>query len=179
MDSCLAGLAGAYLAGVPVRVHTRHHAGPYPIDHRPLWGRLYDRWNNRFSTAVIAPSEEARRSLLEADGMHPDKVEWIHHGFDLAGLGDATDDDALRMRRKYGLGDDHPVIGVVARYERIKGIEPTSSTPSTAPRHYPTARLVLVNARGRRAGPIRRLLGTFPAIRYPEIPFEEEMAGPV
>ena len=177
MDSCLAGLAGAYLAGVPVRVHTRHHAGPYPIDHRPPWGRLYDRWNNRFSTAVIAPSEEARRSLLEADRMHPDKVQRIHHGFDLAGLGAATDDDALRMRRKYGLGDDHPVIGVVARYERIKGVEHVIHAFRRLLATYPTARLLLVNARGRRAGPIRRLLGTIPAIRYTEIPFEEEMAG--
>src|SRR5215831_583002 len=45
MDACLAGLSGARMAGVRVRVHTRHHAGPYPASHRPVWGALYDRFN--------------------------------------------------------------------------------------------------------------------------------------
>src|SRR5262249_41398217 len=34
MDACLGGLLGARWAGVPLRLHTRHHAGPYPISHR-------------------------------------------------------------------------------------------------------------------------------------------------
>jgi glycosyltransferase involved in cell wall biosynthesis len=177
MDSCLAGLTGAYMAGIPVRIHTRHHAGPYPIDHRAPWGRLYDRWNNRLSTAVIAPSEQARSALVEHDKIPPEKVVLIHHGFDLAALGSATDADALLMRRKYGLGDDRPIVGVVARYERIKGVEHVILAFRRLLARYPRARLVLVNSRGRRAGPIRRLLGTIPQNRYTEIRFEEEMAS--
>ena len=65
----------------------------------------------------------------------------------------------------------------MARYERIKGVEHVILAFRRLLATYPTARLVLVNARGRRAGPIRRLLGTIPAGRYTEIPFEEEMAG--
>jgi glycosyltransferase involved in cell wall biosynthesis len=174
MDACLAGLLGARLARVPVRVHTRHHAGPYPWFHRRPWGAWYDRWNNLLSTAVIAPSEQARRSLLDYDRIEPGKVVLVHHGFDLAAC--RTDEAGVEaMRRKYGLGDDHPIVGVVARYERIKGHEPIIRAFRRLLTDYPRARLVLANARGHHAGPIRHLLGTLPASRFVEIPFEEQM----
>jgi glycosyltransferase involved in cell wall biosynthesis len=175
MDACLGGLTGARLADVPVRIHTRHHAGPYPAYHRPPWGRLYDRWNNLFSTAVVAPSEQARRALVEHDGVDPAKVVMIHHGFDLDALDAADDDDVDRMRRKYGMGDDRPVIGVVARYERIKGVVPIIDGFRRLLATYPKARLVLANARGRQSAAIRQQLATLPEGRFTEIPFEEQM----
>jgi len=175
MDACLAGLLGARLAGVAVLLHTRHHAGPYPFYHRRPWGALFDRWNNRLSTAIIAPSEQARRSLIDHDGVTPDKVVLIHHGFDLAAFSGAGEADALRMRQKYGIGDDRPIVGVVARFERIKGVERVIGAFRRLLTSYPTARLILANARGRRSGKIRRLLATLPEGRYVEIPFEEQM----
>jgi glycosyltransferase involved in cell wall biosynthesis len=175
MDACLAGLLGARLAGVPVRLHTRHHAGPYPCYHRPPWGAWYDRWNNRLSTAVIAPSAQARRALLGHDGVLPAKVVTIPHGFDLAALASAGEAGARRMRAKYGLGQERPVVGVVARYERIKGVAYVIDAFRRLLGSYPSARLVLANARGRWAGPVRRRLGLLPASRYVEIPFEQDM----
>jgi glycosyltransferase involved in cell wall biosynthesis len=79
------------------------------------------------------------------------------------------------MRRKYNLGTDQPIVGVVARYERIKGVEHVVRAFRRLLGGYPRAHLVLANARGRDAGPIRRLLGTLPAGRYTEISFEEQM----
>jgi glycosyltransferase involved in cell wall biosynthesis len=175
MDACLAGLTGARIADVPVRLHTRHHAGPYPWSHRAPWGAWYDRWNNRLSTCIIAPSEWARRTLVEYDRVPPGKVVVIPHGFDLDAFRNVDDADVDRMRARYGLGDDRPVVGVVARYERIKGIEPIILAFRKLLGAYPTARLVLANARGRRVGPIRQLLRSLPAGRFTEIPFEEEM----
>jgi glycosyltransferase involved in cell wall biosynthesis len=175
MDACLAGLLGARLAGVRVRIHTRHHAGPYPASHRPFWYGAYDRWNNRLSTGVIAPSELTRRVLVEHDGLPPEKVTVIHHGFDLAAFADVTPEAVSRMRRKYGLEDGSPVVGVVARYERIKGIESIIEAFRNLLGSYPKARLVLANARGRYAHRIKGLLRTLPSARYVEIPFEEEM----
>ena len=175
VDASLAGLLGARLAGVPVRVHTRHHAGPYPWSHRAPWGFWYDRWINRLATTIVAPSEQARRTLLDYDRVPPGKVVVIPHGFDLDRFRDVDGPAVARMRARYGLGDDHPVIGVVARYERIKGIEPIIAAFRRLLVRYPSARLVLANARGRRLGPIRRLLKTLPAGRYTEISFEEDM----
>jgi glycosyltransferase involved in cell wall biosynthesis len=174
MDACLAGLVGARLAGVPVRLHTRHHAGPYPWSHRMPWGSWYDRFNNHLSTAVIAPSEQARRALIDRDLMPPEKVALVHHGFDLDAF-DVCTADALAMRRKYNLGTDRPIVGVVARYERIKGVEHVVRAFRCLLDSFPSAHLVLANARGRHGRQIRRLLGTLPAGRYTEIPFEEQM----
>jgi glycosyltransferase involved in cell wall biosynthesis len=175
VDAGLAGLTGARLAGVPVRVHTRHHAGPYPASHRAPWGFLYDRWINRLSTAIVAPSRQARRALLEYDRVPPEKVVLIHHGFDLGAFAVAGDADALRMRLKYDLGTDRPVVGVVARYERIKGVEHAVRAFGRLSAAYPTARLVLANARGSRAREIQRLLAALPAGRVTEVAFEEDM----
>lgn len=123
MDACLAGLLGARLAGVPVRLHTRHHAGPYPRHFRPPWGAWYDRWNNQLSTAIVAPSAAARRTLVDHDGVPPSKVVVIPHGFDLGAFTGVEEATVRRLRAKYDLGDGGPVVGVVARYERIKGVE--------------------------------------------------------
>jgi glycosyltransferase involved in cell wall biosynthesis len=176
MDACLAGLLGARLAGVQVRIHTRHHAGPYPASHRPVWYEALDRWNNTISTGVIAPSELTRRVLIERDGVSSKKVTVINHGFDLGVFSDVSPDAVSRIRRKYGLEDDGPVVGVVARYERIKGVEHIIEAFRNLLGSHPKARLVLANARGRYARRIKALLQTIPSSRYVEIPFEEEMA---
>jgi glycosyltransferase involved in cell wall biosynthesis len=175
MDACLAGLLGAWWAGVSLRLHTRHHAGPYPPSHRAPWGAWYDRWNNRLSTAIIAPSQQARRALLECDGAPARKVVVIPHGFDIAAFRDVPDAAVRQMRTKYGLTGAGPVVGVVARYERIKGIESIVMAFRKLLASRPNAVLVLANARGRGIGPIRRLLRTLPGERYREIRFEEEM----
>jgi glycosyltransferase involved in cell wall biosynthesis len=175
MDACLAGLLGARIAGVPVRVHTRHHAGPYPWYHRAPWGSLYDRWNNWLSTMIIAPSEQARRALVDCDRVSPRKVIIIPHGFDLEWFRDVPEALVDRIRAKYGLAGQHPVIGVVARYERIKGVEPIILAFRRLLDRYPAARLVLANARGSRIRQVRQLLRTLPDGCYTEIPFEEQM----
>ena len=60
MNACLARLPGAYLAGVPIRIHTRHHAGPLSWTHRAPWGRFYDRFNNALSSDELLGPVEAR-----------------------------------------------------------------------------------------------------------------------
>jgi glycosyltransferase involved in cell wall biosynthesis len=175
MDACLAGLVGARRAGVKIRIHTRHHAGPYPLSHRPPWGALYDRWNNRLSTTIIAPSDQARRALVDHDGAPERKVVLIPHGFDLGVFRDVPASDVQCIRQKYGLDGRGPIVGVVARYERIKGVEPIVVAFESLLKTYPEACLVLANARGRRAGAVRALLEQLPAGSFREIPFEEDM----
>ena len=60
LETALARLPGAYLAGVPIRIHTRHHAGPLPWTHRAPWGRFYDRFNNALSSDELLGPVEAR-----------------------------------------------------------------------------------------------------------------------
>jgi glycosyltransferase involved in cell wall biosynthesis len=169
------GLVGAWLAGVPVRIHTRHIAGPYPRSYRRRVDSLHDRRNNWLSTAIIAPTELTRRALVELDGVDPAKVTVIPHGFDMDALGGGTAAEALRMRAKYGLGDDSPIVGVVARFLAIKGIADTIGAFRKLLETYPRARLVLANARGRQEQEVRRLLRETVPGRFTEIVFEVDM----
>jgi glycosyltransferase involved in cell wall biosynthesis len=145
------------------------------VSHRPPWGALYDRWNNHLSTVIIAPSDQARRALVENDGERAGKVVVIPHGFDLDAFRLVPEADVRRMRQKYDLNGPGKVIGVVARYERIKGVEPIILAFRSLLASFPNARLVLANARGRHAGAVRALLETLPAGSFREIEFEEEM----
>jgi glycosyltransferase involved in cell wall biosynthesis len=173
--ACLPGLLGARLAGVPVRVHTRHIAGPYPTSYRPRLDTLKDRRNNWLSTHIVAPSETARRTLVERDGAAPAKITVIPHGFDLAAFGGATAADAARMRAKYGLGDDAPVIGVVSRFLAIKGIDDIITAFQRLLATHPRAQLVLANARGQQEREVRARLREVIPGRYTEVVYEEDM----
>jgi glycosyltransferase involved in cell wall biosynthesis len=175
MSSTLPGLLGACRAGIRIRLQTRHHAGPLPRSYRPWWWTWLDRWSNRLSTTIIAPSEQARRALLDHDRVPAGKVVVIPHGFDLRALRRATEADALQMRAKHRFGDDAPIIGVVSRYVAIKGITYIVPAFRRLLQRYPRARLVLAGARGRQHDAIRALLSTLPPDRYTEILFEEDM----
>ena len=173
--ACFPGLVGARLAGVPVRIHTRHIAGPYPRSYRGRLDALYDRRNNLLSTAIVAPSPVAKATLVEVDGVSPAKVTVIPHGFDMPAFLEATDDDARRMRARYGMGDDAPIVGVVSRFLAIKGIDYTIEAFRRLLQTHPKARLVLANARGQQEKEVRqRLRETIPG-RYTEIVYETDM----
>ncbi len=175
MDACLAGLLGAWMAGVRVRIHTRHHAGPYPASHRPRSGALYDRYNNRLSTAIVAPSLQTRRTLLEHEGVRPDKVVVIPHGFDLEFFRDVAPERVSAVRAAYGIDGPGPVVGAVARWERIKGVDHIVQGFARLLQTRPSARLVLANARGRMKEEIERLVARLPAGCVSFVPFEEDM----
>jgi glycosyltransferase involved in cell wall biosynthesis len=173
MNACLAGLSGARLAGVQPRLHTRHHAGPYPWSHRPPWGRLYDRYNNGLSRRIVAPSREVWKTLVHRDGVPSQKIALIPHGFDLAAWRRVPEERVRRLRQRYNPRGASPVIGVVARFEEIKGVHYVVEAFHRLLAEHPSALLVLANARGRYQ-PIRELLSRLPPDRHVEIPFEED-----
>ncbi len=72
-------------------------------------------------------------------------------------------------------GEDAPVIGVVARYEILKGIQCIIPAFRRLLEDFPDAKLVLANAYGHYAHQIRRLLrGMLPDHSYCEIQFEPD-----
>jgi glycosyltransferase involved in cell wall biosynthesis len=173
--ACLPGLLGARLARVPIRIHTRHIAGPYPRSYRRRRDALFDRRNNWLSTDIVAPSELTKSTLVNVDGVSPSKVTVIPHGFDMGAFGGATEADAHRMRARYGMGEDAPIIGVVSRYLAIKGIDYIIDAFRRLLESYPRARLVLANARGHQEEEVRSLLRDRIPGRYTEIVYETDM----
>src|SRR5205085_8642071 len=175
MNSCLAGLTGAFLAGVKCRLHTRHHAGPFPSSHRPWWGKFYDQYNNRLSTRIVVPSRQVENVLVHRERVSLAKLVRIYHGFDLGSFSDVPEIAVELMREKYELGNRWPVVGVVARYEEIKGVHFIIEAFHALLIEQPGACLVLANARGKTMPRIREQLARLPPDSYREILFEENM----
>ncbi len=117
-DAGLVGLLAALLAGVPVRLLSRHH-----LDETWLLGtRLtveLDRWMARRVDCVIVPAQAVRQHMLEKESLSEAQIEVIPHGFKFESL--AADELAgQRVRSELGL-DGAFVLGNVGRLVRNKG----------------------------------------------------------
>jgi glycosyltransferase involved in cell wall biosynthesis len=175
VDACLAGLIAACWAGVQIRIQTRHHGSPFPWPQRVPWGELYDRFNNFFSSKIIAPSQKVKDTLVSRDKAAPSKIVLIHHGFDLESLANISEEKVQYLREKYNIKNVAPVVGVVARYVAWKGVHYIVPAFRRLLEDYPCAFLVLANARGHYYKVIHKQLPAIPSNRYVEIPFEKDM----
>ena len=169
----LAGLAGAWLAGVRVRIQTRHHSTFLHV-HDP-GAVFYDRLFNRLSTRIVAPSEVVRRVLVEREGVDPARVAVIRHGLDLARFAQVPRHEVEELARRYIPPGAGPVIGVVARHLACKGVQHVIPAFRRLRETWPSAFLVLANARGPDRESIRSGLSALPPGSSVEIPFEENV----
>jgi glycosyltransferase involved in cell wall biosynthesis len=175
VDACLAGLIGAYFAGVKIRIQTRHHGGPFSWPQRVPWGGVYDRFNNFLSSKIIAPSRHVKDTLVSCDRAAPSKIILIHHGFDLEAFANVSFEDVQNLKDKYNIKNVAPVVGVVARYVEYKGINYIIEAFQSLLEDYPSAFLILANARGNYRKVIHRQLQSVPNNRYVEIPFDNDI----
>lgn len=123
-----AGLLGQYaawLAGVPLRVHTIH--GLYfPGFMRPGARVAYvflERLTMFFSHYNFCQSPEDIPVAIEEKIARADRLELIGNGIDIASLDPAKQPPAKRRRTREALGltEEHLVVGVVARLVAEKG----------------------------------------------------------
>jgi len=170
VNACLSGLPGSRLAGVKIRIHTRHHGSPHPYSGRVRRQALYDQINNRFSTAVIAPCDYIRRRLMD-EGVHPDRIELIRHGFDLDAFYEVPEHRIRRVAEKYGIRLEGPIVGASARFVPTKGVQHIVEAFQCLLPAYPKAQLVLANARGELAD-VQAGLSRLPPGSHVEIPYE-------
>lgn len=175
VDDSLAGLIGACLAGVPIRIHSRTHGSSPPWPQRVPWGGVYDRLNNFLSSKIIAFSQNVKNLLVSCDRVAPNKIVIIHNGFELESLANVSEEKVQYLREKYNIKNVAPVVGVVSRYVAWKGVHYIVPAFRRLLEDYPSAFLVLANARGQYRKVIHRQLESIPTNRYVEIPFENDM----
>ncbi len=167
----MVGLLGAYLARVPVRINTHHHH----IRHRSRPKIWLNRMVKTLSTRIITASRHAQDDLLTASAAAAGRSILIPFGIDLDRFRTIATERVERLRRRYLPEGGAPVVGVIARYLEWKGIQYVIPAFRRLLDDYPSAVLLLANARGPYRPQIRKALDDLPRDRYREIEFEEDI----
>lgn len=172
-DATITGLLAAYMAKIPHRIYTRHHSTFHKLYARK--GAFWDKLSDRLATKIVAISDNVKNILLQ-EGVDIHKIETIEHGFKLEEFFNSDDQSRSRLYSKYDLEDSDPVIGVVARHIKWKGVQYVIPAFRQILNQYPKATLLLCNARGDYHHVILKLLEDIPESRYRIIPFENNMS---
>ena len=143
LDASLVGLTAARLARTPVAVMTAHHSHEVPFHGRKLV------WAERLCTGllcdhIIAPSQDVRQTLTRVARVPVEKIEVVHHGFDLERL-DPRSADPARVRRELGL-DGKLVFGAIGRLYSLKNFGALIEAFASALDEVREAHLVIAGA---------------------------------
>ena len=143
LDGSLVGLTAARLAHTPLAVMTAHHSHELPFHGRKLV------WAERLCTGplcdhIIAPSHDALQTLTRVARVPAEKIEVVHHGFDLERL-DPRAADPARVRRELGL-EGNLVFGAIGRLYSLKNYSALIESFASVLGDVREARLVIAGA---------------------------------
>jgi len=171
------GLTAAWLSGVKNRIYTRHHS-TFNIEYYPREVK-WDKYLNKISTKIISISKNVTNVLLNEENVSASKVVEIPHGFYLDEYKIKSQDEIDNIKLKYNLDRNiYPIIGVVSRYLKLKGIEYIIEAFAEYKKRYPNAHLVLANAKGIDQVEVKNQLNAMLNQEdYTEILFENDVFG--
>lgn len=169
------GLSAAKLLGIKNRIYTRHHSD-YHFRYFPK-GVRWDKFCNKLATCIIAPSASVQNVLIEREAVAVEKIELIHHGFDLDYFKNVDDSLKQSKAKQYNPNAQYPVMGVISRFTELKGIHYIIPAFQKLLHTYPNALLLLFNARGDYSFELDKLLSSLPNKSYQKIIFENDLAA--
>jgi glycosyltransferase involved in cell wall biosynthesis len=174
-EASLTGIAAAWLCRVKKRIYTRHHSSFHHVD-QPQAVK-YDRLINTLSTGIIAVSGSVASVLKRLEQVPPHKIHVVHHGFELDQFEsrNISADRIERLRGLYNPDNKRPVIGVISRYIRWKGLQHIIPAYKRVLAHHPDALLILANAKGSYSKEVAGFLKQLPETSYREIVFENDI----
>lgn len=167
------GLWAGKLAGVKTRIYTRHSGEPLNIHWKE---RLIDRIQNRLATQIVAISGIIDE-LLEKQGVPAKKRVIIYHGFDLDRFAHPNAEEVVRISGDYNPDRQFPVIGVIARWQELKGIHYIIEAFQELLKTHPDALLSLFGASDNAdySHEISRLLKQLPERNVRVVSFENNV----
>jgi glycosyltransferase involved in cell wall biosynthesis len=172
-DASICSLPVAKFMGIKKRIYTRHHS----TFHHQYFPNMvkYDRFINFCSTHIVAISENVKNVLIKQEGVSEYKIHLIHHGFDQTLFDFNNELLKSTLKTKYKLTSNDPIIGVVSRYTKWKGIQFIIPAFKALLLEFPNAKLVLANASGDYKQHIQLMLSELPSNSYCEIEFEKDI----
>ena len=174
LDAQLVGLSAAKLLSVPVRIYTRHNSNFHQAFHPK--GVIFDYFSNWLATKIISISSATDITLTRLEKVSESKIIKIPHGFDL-NIFKVSTERTEQIRSKWGIEENKPVVGVIARHIEWKGVQFIIPAFRQFLEEVPTATLILANASGPYHQKILELLKQLPKESYTLIPFEEDVAA--
>lgn len=172
-EAGLIGLTAGRLSGIKNRIYTRHHSSLHHV-YFPK-AIKYDKFINKSANKIISISSEVSRILIEKEKVEKDKIIEIHHGFKFEEIESVKQKDIDAIKAKYNLIANQPILGVISRYIEWKGIQFIIPAFERILKEFPSAKLVLANAKGPYKTEIKKLLSALPKENYIEIDFEENI----
>jgi glycosyltransferase involved in cell wall biosynthesis len=99
------------------------------------------RYACQFATCILV-NADAVKDWLIADGYDASKIAVIRNGVDLARFDNLP--SKVNLRRELGLADDTPLVGVVSRLTRLKGLEHFLEAAAIVRSRMPEVRFLVV-----------------------------------
>jgi glycosyltransferase involved in cell wall biosynthesis len=127
----------ARLGGAPVVIASVRDRGPYLT---PLQRRA-QRQVCRYADRVLVNADAVKEWLI-GEGVEPARIVVIRNGVDLSRFDDAVDRAAVRV--SLGVPPDAPLVGVISRLSRKRGLEQFLAAAARVRRSFPRARFVIV-----------------------------------
>jgi glycosyltransferase involved in cell wall biosynthesis len=131
----------ARLAGAPVVIASIRDCGPY----LSAMQRRVQRLVCRAATCIVV-NAGAVRDWLVADGYEPDRIVVIPNGVDLEPF--LAPIDPAAVRQALGFDVDAPLVTVVSRVTRLKGLEDFIGAAATLAERHPRARFLVAGEPG-------------------------------
>jgi len=141
----------AKLAGVKVLISSRRDMG-YKLKKRHIF--IYKILNEIYD-AVITVSDAVKDTVFEREKALYSRIHTIHNGVNTVKF--SPKEKNIELKRKYGINENFPVIGMVAAMRPIKGYEYFIKAASIVLKKYPEARFVAVGWKGVYEGHYRYL----------------------
>jgi glycosyltransferase involved in cell wall biosynthesis len=167
------GLWAGLWAGVAKRIFTRHSGKSLKWHYKEA---IIDQIQNRLATDIVSISLNIQE-LLIAQGVSEHKIHLIHHGFDLERMKNHNENEVARIKSFYNPQSKYPIVGVVARWLELKGIQYIIPAFEKLLEDYPNAKLCLFNASERSdyANKLLPMLHNLPEGSYDYIGFESNV----
>jgi lipopolysaccharide/colanic/teichoic acid biosynthesis glycosyltransferase len=139
------GRVAAWLAGVPLIIHTYHghilHGYFGPIKSWAL--QLMERTLARITDQIIAVSDQVKQDLVDYAIARQEKITVVPLGFDLSPFLTCQEQRG-QFRKELGLKDEVKLIGIVGRIVPIKNHRLFLDAAACLIKEQPTVRFVIV-----------------------------------
>jgi len=171
----LLGIPMAKIMGIKHRIYTRHYS-TYNHQYHPK-SVFIDKIVNRLSTKIIAISKVVKDTLVNLEGVKPEKVQSIYHGFEVSEFEQIDKNKIDVMKSKYAIPHNKKVVGCISRMLHLKGHKYIIEAFRKAKTKFPNLHLVLANAIGPYKNEVINYLNeALNAQDYTLIEFENDIA---